>query len=81
MGSKASTPVVVKEVLNQACNMRDLNSSFSNITQAMLVSCVVIVFLILFLSIIAICVIRRNYRKKLRLVSFRTPRSLLPSSV
>jgi len=81
MGSKASTPVVVKEVLNQACDMQGINTSFGQQNTVIVILCVAILSILVFISCFVIMAIRRKYRKKLRNLSYRTPRAVLRESV
>jgi len=74
MGSKASTPVVVKEVLTQACNMRDVQASFVHQASIpMLLSVLLVVVVLVFCSVV-LCLMRRHYHRKIHKYSSRRAR-------
>jgi glucan phosphoethanolaminetransferase (alkaline phosphatase superfamily) len=76
MGSKASTPVVVKEVLNQACNMHDLTTSMNTHSQLIMLISVLLIVVVLVVSGLLVCLLRRHYHRKIREFSHRIARSV-----
>lgn len=75
MGSKASTPVVVKEVLTQACNMRDVNASMASHVQLPMLISLLLIFVMFGGCVLSICLMRRHYHRKIRKYTKRIGRA------
>jgi glucan phosphoethanolaminetransferase (alkaline phosphatase superfamily) len=74
MGSQASTPVVVKEIHNQACNMHDFTTSSNNQNQLVMLVSVLIVVVVFIVCTLLVCLMRRHYHKKIHQYTHRVAR-------